>query len=1065
MKEVFLLIIAILFSSFSFGQTYNQSGFVKTKGRIIDGKHIPGKGLSGAIVQVQGRTSISVQNDSGSFSFPIPANTFILESVVKNGYELVDADIAPKKYNYSINPLYILMETPEQKIEDRLTAERKIRRTLQSQLLKKEEAIENMELELSEKQKLIQRLYIEQQNNEKIISIMAQKYAEIDYDILDETNRQIADCILNGRLTEADSIINSKGDINKRIYELQEHHEANVQTRKDLEKSEALEQVKREEIANDCYNKYQLYKMSYENDSALYYIKLRASLDTTNVEWLFEAAIELKEQNAIKEAEKYYLQLVNIINTNEQEISKLKISDIYNNLAILYEDLQKYSYSEEYHKKAINILEDLAYVNPNMLSYNILIELALSYNNLGALYYDTHQYIECEKYYKKAEEIRRKYRNVDSKVEKGLSTVLNNLALLYKDLQRYAESEKYYNEAIVIRRKYAIQDSDNDKLDLADLLNNMAIIYKEEQRYEESKLLSEECIDIINTLIKRNPKYYEPYLAKYLSNYSHIFDLEHNHSRSIELNNQALNIRKRYAELVPEAYEGAYAQSLENIASSEAEMGRFEKSEQLYIEALKIRRKEADYDKMVNEIYLASTLFHLGILYSNQENLEKSESSLKEAISIQHKYVNKFPEIYEDEYALMLEALSATYFKMNKLSDGVEICKEGITIFRRLANKNPNVYEPHLAASLMLLYAHTEDINILNDGLSILKSLALNAPSIYEPITKEAFDLLLIEKREMKNVENLIQFHIDKSDFYRELVKKYDVYEPDFVLSLGNLQELLNNNQKYELALKYAYETLPHAQKLAELDFEKYGIYLAGTYQNIAIANAKLNSLEIAETNFKKSITTLNRFSNNAKSKLVQIFAQAYFNLAKLQQENLKNNIDAEKNYKSALDLYRTLYKENIFFEEPYLISLTGYSATTSENMNFIESYKGFVELKDIILKKYQQSSNNQALRDFYANILGNLSFVSIMISKFEDAEGYAKEAVSLNPELMFVQTNLALSLLLQGEFDNAKSIYLKYKETLRESFLSDIDLILKRGIAPKERDNDIKKIIKLLND
>lgn len=43
--------------------------------------------------------------------------------------------------------------------------------------------------------------------------------------------------------------------------------------------------------------------MSYENDSALYYIKLRASLDTTNVEWLFEAAIELKEQNAIKEAE------------------------------------------------------------------------------------------------------------------------------------------------------------------------------------------------------------------------------------------------------------------------------------------------------------------------------------------------------------------------------------------------------------------------------------------------------------------------------------------------------------------------------------------------------------------------------------------------------------------------------------------------------------------------------------------------------------------------------------------------------------------------------------------
>lgn len=56
-----------------------------------------------------------------------------------------------------------------------------------------------------------------------------------------------------------------------------------------LERSKALAQKTLEELAQDCYSKFEILKLQHLNDSAAYYIGLRASLDTTNVEWQKEA--------------------------------------------------------------------------------------------------------------------------------------------------------------------------------------------------------------------------------------------------------------------------------------------------------------------------------------------------------------------------------------------------------------------------------------------------------------------------------------------------------------------------------------------------------------------------------------------------------------------------------------------------------------------------------------------------------------------------------------------------------------------------------------------------------
>lgn len=130
MKRIFCFSLFLLLSVTIIAQT--QQGIVKTRGKMVNGVLQKGTPLAGVTIQIKDRSAMVSGND-GKFSFPIQTNTYLLLSVKKNGYQLVDQE-ACRDYKYSANPLYLVMETPEQKQADLLEAQRKIRRTLQKQL-------------------------------------------------------------------------------------------------------------------------------------------------------------------------------------------------------------------------------------------------------------------------------------------------------------------------------------------------------------------------------------------------------------------------------------------------------------------------------------------------------------------------------------------------------------------------------------------------------------------------------------------------------------------------------------------------------------------------------------------------------------------------------------------------------------------------------------------------------------------------------------------------------------------------------------------------------------------
>lgn len=266
MKKILFLAISMSLALCAMAQ--NQQGYVKTKGRLNnDGKVVPGKYLNGVVIQVKGYSPV-ITDSQGRFSLPVDSGTFMIQSVKKQGYDLIDKDALQQVYHYSSNPLVIVMESDQQLKDDRLATELKIRRTMQRQLQAQEDEIEALmeqnRITKDEYQKKLEQLYAEQENREKLISNMAERYLQTDYDQMDEFNLRINDCILNGKLVEADSLLQSKGDIRDRLKALEESQE--------LLKRQAID------LAIDCKNRGQISEIEGNINEALTFYNKAMSL-------------------------------------------------------------------------------------------------------------------------------------------------------------------------------------------------------------------------------------------------------------------------------------------------------------------------------------------------------------------------------------------------------------------------------------------------------------------------------------------------------------------------------------------------------------------------------------------------------------------------------------------------------------------------------------------------------------------------------------------------------------------------------------------------------------------
>ncbi len=702
MKTI-LIILNLLFPCITLlAQNQVQKGCVKTRGRMVNGKHIPGHGLPGAVVTIKGRNNVAVKNNDGTFSFPVSSTHYFVQSVAKKDYELVDADVASKTYEHTANVQYFVMETPEQLLQDKLEKERTIRRTLNKQLQKRDEEIEMLKAEnkisLQKYQQLLQELYAAQERNEKLISEMAERYAKLDYDQLDNFYRQVSNYIEEGDLIKADSLLKTRGDLNSQIDAHLQQGALIQQKKEELNQAESVHQFDKDELARRCYSFFENFKMQHQYDSAAYYIEKRALLDTTNVDWLIEVGDYSQFQKQYHKVEYYYEKAVKLYRQkaiHNSQVDEINLVITLNKLSSLYNEIHLFTQAELLGKEALERCNELRNkgIDNDVYLFDILV-------NLGNLYCYTNRYDESERMYKVAWEMQKNNKLKSYSNESVLSMLLHNMGLLYLSSQRFSESEQMYKESIKIRKQMAEMNPAVFEPYLAHTQYNLAIVYHQNNNFAEAELMYKEAIERRKRLAEKNAQAFEPDVAHGYLNLAHLYFQTQRISEGDSLYMESLKIYKRLAQQIPNVYEPILAQTLQKLADLYINTQRYLESEAMYKESLEIYRRLAEQNPQLNEPIVADLLQNLALICYNTQRYSESEKINKECLEIRRRFAELQPQDFEPALEQTLLNLFNIYIDTKRYAESEIILNEALGIIRRLAENNPEQYNKFYAIRL-----------------------------------------------------------------------------------------------------------------------------------------------------------------------------------------------------------------------------------------------------------------------------------------------------------------------------------------------------------------------------
>ena len=527
MKRLFFLGFFFFSCIVSYAQT--QQGYVKTKGRMISGKYYEGQRIQDATIQIKDRSAVITKKD-GSFSFSVPSRAYSLQKVEKQGYILLDQDVLYRQYTYSSDPLVLVMEDKAQLEADRRALERQIRRVTDAELQRRSAELDSLKEQnrITEEKyrELLSKLNDDYDNNESLIKDMVDHYNRLDFDLLDEFNRRVTDAIINGNLDEADSLIRTKGNIEKRIEHLHNHVETNKRTRDALKRSEIAEELTRQDIAQDCYNKYLVFKMRHLNDSAAYYIENRADIDNgKHPEWQNDAGIFIAKYIAEYSKAAMYFNKAIVQGKEQGYIPTVVESFIY--LGMMYYTTNDFEQSEIY-------IDSALYLVNNYLG-ELSKENAIISNQLGLLYQEKNQFEDAMRCYEKSIELYQTLYGDDSVESAG---TYGNLGALFHTMAQYDKAMEYYKKALSM---YMNDTASDNALEIASITDNIAIIYGDLGDYSNSLLYHKKALEQRLAILGDN----HPYVAVSFHNIGSAYGALQSQEDALHYYQKAYELRKK----------------------------------------------------------------------------------------------------------------------------------------------------------------------------------------------------------------------------------------------------------------------------------------------------------------------------------------------------------------------------------------------------------------------------------------------------------------------------------------------------------------------------------------
>ena len=542
--------------------------------------------------------------------------------------------------------------------------------------------------------------------------------------------------------------------------------------------------------------------------------------------------------------------------------------------------------------------------------------------------------------------------------------------------------------------------------------------YAEPRRFELACHAYEQGIELIRANLS------EEELAKSLFEYGHFLQTNKRYDLAEARYRENLDIYQRLEVISPQAYEPGLATTQNNLGLLYSDTQCYGESEEMYLSAVEIYQRLSVVNPQVYEPYLATTQNNLGLLYRDTQRYGESEEMYLSAVEIYQRLSVANPQVYEPDLARTRNNLGCLYDNTQRYKESEEMYLSVLTVYQRLTIANLQVYEPDLARAqnnLGNLYRDTqrykESEEMYLSAVEIYQRLSVANPQVYEPDLAMVQNNLGLLYSDIQRYEDSEKMHLSAVEIYRRLAAANpQVYEPDLAETQNDLGILYSDTRRYE---------------------ESEEMYLSAMEirRRLAVANPQVYEPGLARTQY---------------------------NLGCLYSDTRRYE-ESEKMYLSAMEIRRRLAVANPQVYEPDL-------ADTQYNLGClyynIQRYEESGEMYLSALKVYQRLTvaDPQVYEPYLVRACNNLSFLFLAQGNFEEAERYAREGAKYDSTHHTIYTNLAASLLFQGRYAEAEEIYLRYKEELKEDFLSDFEDFYQRGIIPPEREDDVERIKKLLS-
>lgn len=1030
-KISFLLSLAITIISINVSAQTLQ-GYVKTIGRPAQ----KGTPISGVSIRVQGEHNAVLSNNEGKFSVILigkkNGDAYSLRQVQKTGYELNEKDVIGRPYAFSDKvPLIIVMvssaqlQADKQRIED--NAYQEADRSYQAKLALLKKQNESGVLTAKQYRQQLQDLQSKFEQYQSLISDMANYYAHVDYDDLDATEQEINNCIEQGDLERADSLLQHTGII-QQVEDISRRLAAGQQLLEEAYKDQAAILQQQNKDADHLYLLYTIAASRYDFERAAFYLETRAELDTTNTGRQLEAARYYYKQNLYNKAIHFYERAIRwyryydkVLNgfKNYSEASmhnfSLPLSCALTELAQVYVSIHRLTEAETLLLEAHSIQKRLSGEYP--MAYDSFISETL--NEIASLYEETHRQTEADTLYQEALVICRRLAKENPKAfEYYLASTIGNVANLRQRTGRLKEAETLYLECLDIYKRLNEQAPHKYQLEIASTLNNLAVLYTDTRRFSEAETMYREAIDLCKNMAKQNPQEYEPEVAMKLYNFANMLVNDNRPKEAEGVYLESLEIYRRLAKQNPQVFESDVASSLTNLANLYYRSHRLTEAESVYKEALDYFRPLAQSNLKEYGPNTAVTLNNLAYLYYSTERLLESGPVYREALRIYSQLAESYPQTYEQKMVGILNRLMILYDETKQKSEEETMYEEVLITYKRLAEESPSIYEPKVArtlvnlASLYNIWREEEAISAYEEALAIYRRLVEQSPQRFEPDMASALFCLGL----------LYPENQQKEESYREALRVYrrlsernpQTYEPKMKKTLEQLIYLYERTKQYSEEILIYKEVLSTYMRLVEQDSQKYKPEVAYTLYCIGEIYVKKEQYE-----------------------------------------------DAIVRFTEALDIYRMLAEKNSDYLYNCIDCLDFLSVLYSHIGNYTSAYQ--MNEEGLLLMK-QLYSDNPYYYDEYASKLGNQSFYAIFMKKYSESEHLAREGMSIDSTQHWIASNLAAALLFQGRYEEACAIYSKYKAELKDSFLDDFRQYAQAGVIPNERKADVKRVKKMLN-